>query len=309
MKRQFSEIIGPLVALILITGLIMILAPTFRQWAAFTDVLENSSVLFIMCTGMTVALIGNCIDLSVGSTYALVSVLTGYLLVVFKLPAPLAILGGLVVGGICGAINGFIVTKTGVPPFIATLGTQMAFRGFANMWGAGVDLSRFSADFDLMGKGTIGPVVVSVIAFLCIWFMLSKTKLGFQAFAQGGNEEVARLAGIPVKRNIVLFYTICGIMAALSSLVYMARVDFGDVNRGIGMELWAIAGVVIGGTSLAGGVGGVGKTVIGVLIINVIQAGLIHLHVPAFWQQVAIGVLIIVAVWLDFLQRRAKEKA
>ena len=89
----------------------------------------------------------------------------------------------------------------------------------------------------------------------------------------------------------------------------MARVDFGDVNRGIGMELWAIAGVVIGGTSLAGGVGGVGKTVIGVLIINVIQAGLIHLHVPAFWQQVAIGVLIIVAVWLDFLQRRAKEKA
>ena len=157
-----------------------------------------------------------------------------------------------------------------------------------------------------MGRGTLGPVVCSVFSFVVIWFFLSKTKLGFQAYAQGGNQEVARLAGIPVNRNKVIYYMICGTMAALSSIVYTSRVDFAHVNRGQGIELWAIAGVVIGGTSMFGGVGGVGKTVIGVLIITVLQAGLIHLHVEAFWQQVAIGVVIIVAVWLDFLQRRNK---
>jgi ribose/xylose/arabinose/galactoside ABC-type transport system permease subunit len=168
-------------------------------------------------------------------------------------------------------------------------------------------MSHFPQSFDWLGQGLFGPLVVSILAFLVIWFILSKTKLGFQAYAQGGNEEVARLAGIPVKRNILIIYMICGVMAALASIVYTARVDFAYVNRGQGYELWAIAGVVIGGTSMFGGVGGVGKTVIGVLIIGTIQAGLIHLHVEAFWQQVILGIVIIVAVWLDFLQRRADE--
>jgi ribose/xylose/arabinose/galactoside ABC-type transport system permease subunit len=300
------EIVRPLVGLVIIMAVILVLAPTFRQWVAITDVLENSSVLFIMCTGMTIALIANCLDLSVGSIYALVSVVTGQLLAVYKLPVPECILGGLLTGLLCGFINGSIVVRTGVPTLIATLGTQMIFRGIANMIGSGVDMSRFPEVFGWLGRGTVGPVICSVIAFAVIWFILSKTKLGFQAYAQGGNQEVARLAGIPVNRNKVIYYSICGVMAALASIVYTSRVDFAHVNRGQGMELWAIAGVVIGGTSMFGGVGGVGKTVIGVLIINVLQAGLIHLHVEAFWQQVAIGVVIIVAVWLDFLQRRNK---
>jgi ribose/xylose/arabinose/galactoside ABC-type transport system permease subunit len=304
LRRQVMEIIRPLVGLMVIMGIIFALAPTFRQWVAIADVLENSSVLFIMCTGMTIALIANCLDLSVGSIYALVSVVTGQLLAVYKLPVPVCILGGLATGAVCGLVNGMIVIKTGVPTLIATLGTQLIFRGVANMIGAGVDLSRFPDSFGILGHGTQGPVVVSLIAFVLIWFILSKTKLGFQAYAQGGNEEVARLAGIPVQRNKVIFYMICGVMAALAAILYTSRVNFADVNRGQGMELWAIAGVVIGGTSMIGGVGGVGKTVVGVLIINVLQAGLIHLHVEAFWQQVAVGVVIIVAVWLDFLQRR-----
>jgi len=306
MRRQVMEIVRPLVGLLIITAIILVLAPTFRQWIAVKDVLETSAVLFIMCTGMTVALIANCLDLSVGSIYALVSVVTGQLLAVYKLPVPVCILGGLLTGLLCGLANGVIVVKTGVPTLIATLGTQLVFRGIANMIGSGVDMSRFPEIFGWLGRGTMGPVVCSVIAFAVIWFILSKTKLGFQAYAQGGNQEVARLAGIPVNRNKIIYYCICGMMAALASIVYTSRVDFAHVNRGQGMELWAIAGVVIGGTSMFGGVGGVGKTVIGVLIINVLQAGLIHLHVEAFWQQVAIGVVIIVAVWLDFLQRRNK---
>jgi ribose/xylose/arabinose/galactoside ABC-type transport system permease subunit len=302
-RRQSAEIMRPLIGLAAIVAIIAIFAPSFRQVAAFQDVFENSAVLFIMCTGMTIALIGNCLDLSVGSIYALASVVTGQLLI-SGVPVPLAIIGGLGSGALCGLINGTIVVKLGVPTLIATLGTQIAIRGVANMIGIGVDMSKFGSTFDSIGAGLIGPMIVSIISFVIIWFILSKTKLGYQTYAQGGNEEVARLAGIPVKRNIVIIYMICGIMAALSSIVYTARVDFAYVNRGQGIELWAIAGVVIGGTSMFGGVGGVSKTVIGVLIINVIQAGLIHLHIDAFMQQVSLGVVIIAAVWLDYLQRR-----
>ena len=305
MKRQLKEIRSPLIGAFVITAAIALLAPTFRQQDAFVDVLENAAVLFIMCTGMTIALIGNCLDLSVGSIYALASVVTGQLLIA-GVPVPIAILLGLGSGAVCGLINGAIVVKMGVPTLIATLGTQMMFRGVANMIGAGKDMSHFGAVFDWIGQGLVGPMAVCGISFLFIWFILSKTKLGFQTYAQGGNEEVARLAGIPVKRNIVVIYVICGVMAALASIVYTARVDFAYVNRGQGMELWAIAGVVIGGTSMFGGVGGVGKTIIGVWIFYVLQAGLIHLHFEAFWQQIATGAVIIVAVWLDYLQRRAE---
>jgi len=302
------EILPPLLGLLLLMAVFFVLAPTFRQWVAMTDILQNSAVLFIMSTGMTVCLIAGCLDLSVGSIFALVSVVAGQLML-DNAPWPLIILGGLTAGVLCGAINGLIVTKTGVPTLIATLGTLQIFRGIANMLGSGVDMSRFPAAFDLLGKGTWGPVTNSVIAFAIVWFILTKTKVGFHAFAIGGNQEVARLAGIPVNRDKVIYYCISGFMAALSSLVYTARVDFAHVNRGVSYELWAIAGVVIGGTSMFGGVGGVGKTVIGVLIIRVLEAGLIHLHVQSFWQQVAVGVVIIVAVWLDFIQRRAREKA
>ena len=223
MKRQLKEIGRPLVGLVAIAGVIGLLAPSFRQWAAVEDVLESSAVLFIMCTGMTIALIGNCLDLSVGSIYALASVVVGQMLIA-GVPVPVAILGGLASGAVCGLINGSIVVRMGVPTLIATLGTQIAFRGIANMIGTGKDMSHFPQSFDWLGQGLAGPMVVSVIAFLTIWFILSKTKLGFQSYAQGGNEEVARLAGIPVKRNILVIYLICGVMAALASIVYTARV-------------------------------------------------------------------------------------
>ena len=303
MRRQGMVIVRPLVGLILIAGVIAVFAPTFRSWAAISNVFENASVLFIMCTGMTVALIGGCLDLSVGSTYALVSVVVGQLLM-SQLPVPLAILGGLAAGAMCGVVNGVIVTGTGIPPLIATLGTQLMFRGVANMIGAASNMSHFPASFDILGSGFWGPMINCIISFSLVWFFLTRTKTGFHSFAIGGNEEVARLAGIPVKRNKIIYYVICGLAAALAGIVYTARVDMAQVNRGTGMELWAIAGVVIGGTSAFGGVGSVVTTVIGVLIISVLQAGMIHLHVEAFLQQVVVGAVIVLAVWLDFWQRR-----
>src|SRR5271157_4691902 len=214
-NRQTMAVVRPLVGLIIIAGTIAVFAPTFRSWAALSNVLENASVLFVMCTGMTVALIGGCLDLSVGSTYALVSVVVGQLLV-NHVPIPFAILGGLLTGVLCGVVNGLIVTGTGIPTLIATLGTQLIFRGIANLVGAATEMSRFGPSFDIIGAGTWGPVVNCIIAFAFVWFILNRTKLGFQAFAVGGNEEVARLAGIPVKRNKVLYYCICGLTAALA---------------------------------------------------------------------------------------------
>ncbi len=307
-RSEFREILRPLVGLILITAVFLVLAPTFRQWAAIKDVLENSTVLFIMATGTTIVLISGGLDLSVGSILALVSVVTGSLLLE-NMPWWLAVVGGLVAGTLCGIINGLIVVGTRIPTLIATLGTQLIFRGFGNMIGAGKDMHRFPPEFLWLGAGSAGPLIISAIALVIVWFILSRTQAGFHAYAIGGGEEVARLSGVPVNRRKIFFYALGGMMAGLASIVQTSRLAFAHVNRGQGDELWAIAAVVIGGTSMFGGIGGVWRTVIGVLMIRVLQAGLIHLRVPAFWQQVATGAVLIIAVWLDYLQRRAREKA
>ena len=305
MMKQVKPLLGPLIGLIAINAVFFLLAPTYRQPVAIRDILEQSTVLLIMATGTTIMLIAGQLDLSVGSILALVSVVTGSLLLA-GLPWWVAVLGGLGAGTLCGLINGLVIVSTGVPTLVATLGMMMAARGVANMIGMGKDMSRFPDQFKWLGAGFVGPVIITLLAVIVMWFILSKTKLGFNAYAIGGNREVARLSGIPVKLNIVIFYCISGLTAALAAIVQTARLDFATPNRGQGMELWVIAATVIGGTSMFGGVGGVGRTVIGVLIIKSLQAGLIHLHVQSFWQQVAIGVVIVVAVWIDALQRRER---
>jgi ribose/xylose/arabinose/galactoside ABC-type transport system permease subunit len=305
MSRKIREIVGPLVGLLVITAVFAIFSSTYRQPVAIRDILEQSTVLLIMATGTTVMLIAGQLDLSVGSLLALVAVVTGSLLLNGQ-PVWLAVLAGLASGTLAGVINGLVVVSTGVPTLVATLGMMMAARGVANMVGMGKDMSRFPASFKWLGAGFVGPVIIAALAVLVIWFILSKTRLGFNAYSIGGNEEVARLSGIPVKFNKVIFYAISGFMAALAAIVQTARLDFATPNRGQGMELWVIAATVIGGTSMFGGVGDVWRTIIGVLIIKSLQAGLIHLHVQSFWQQVAIGVVIVVAVWIDALQRRRR---
>jgi ribose/xylose/arabinose/galactoside ABC-type transport system permease subunit len=221
-------------------------------------------------------------------------------------PVWLAVLGALAVGTLCGFINGAVIVTTGIPTLIATLGMMMIARGAALMIGSGKDMSRFPEAFRWLGSGFVGPMLVTSMAVIAMAFILNRTRLGFNTYAIGGNEEVARLSGIPIKLDKLIIYSIGGFMAALASVVQTARLDFATPNRGEGMELQAIAAVVIGGTSMFGGVGGVGRTIVGVLIIKSLEAGLIHLHVGAFWQRVAIGVVIILAVWVDRLQRRER---
>jgi ribose/xylose/arabinose/galactoside ABC-type transport system permease subunit len=304
--KQIREMLQPLVGLLLIVVVLVVFAPTFRQWVAVKDVLEQSTVLMIMATGTTIMLISGGLDLSVGSILALVSVVTGSLLISDGVPVWVAIGLGLAVGTFTGFINGVVITLTGIPTLIATLGMMLAARGVANMIGAGKDMSRFTDSFKWIGAGFIGPVSITIGIILVTWFILKKTKIGFNAYAIGGNEEVARLSGIPIKLNKLFFYSFGGFTAALASIVQTSRLNFAHTNRGQSMELYVIAASVIGGTSMFGGVGNVWGTVIGVLIFRLLQAGLIHLHVDSFWQQVAIGVVIIGAVAIDTYQRREK---
>ncbi len=306
--KQIRDLLRPLIGLLAITAIFLILAPTIRQWPAIRDILEQSTVMLIMATGTTIVLISGNLDLSVGSLLALITVIVGSLLYSGS-PVWLAISVGLLAGALCGVINGIIVVKTGVPTLIVTLGTLMIFRGFANMIGTGKDMSRFPEVFKVLGGGFTGPFIITLIAVVIMWFILSKTKFGFGVYAMGGNSEVARLSGIPVQMSTVFVYLLSGLTAALAAVVQTSRLDFATPNRGQAMELWVIAATVIGGTSMFGGIGGVGGTIIGVLIIKTLQAGLIHLHVPSFWQQVAIGAVIILAVWIDVLQRKRAQRA
>jgi ribose/xylose/arabinose/galactoside ABC-type transport system permease subunit len=305
--KQIREMLQPLIGLFLIVAVLLIFAPTFRQWLAVKDVLEQSTVLMIMATGTTIMLISGGLDLSVGSILALVSVVTGSLLINENVPVWLAVVAGLGVGTFTGLLNGLIITLTGIPTLIGTLGMMLAARGVANMIGAGKDMSRFADSFKWMGAGFWGPMAITIMMILVTWFILRKTKVGFNAYAIGGNEEVARLSGIPIKLNKLFFYSFGGFTAAMASIVQTSRLNFAHTNRGQSMELYVIAASVIGGTSMFGGVGNVWGTVIGVLIFRLLQAGLIHLHVDSFWQQVAIGVVIIVAVAIDTYQRREKS--
>ena len=295
--------------LLLITIIFMILAPSYRQFDNFAGIFAQSAVLAIMALGTTIVLISGGLDLSVGSILALSAVVAGRVLSGGD-PVWMAILAGVGAGALIGLINGFTVVATKVPPFIATMGMMMIARGLAEMLGRGRDMSYFPESFKMLGSGWVVPSLIAGLALVVTMFMLGKTKLGFHSFAIGGNEEVARLSGVPILRNKLIYYSIGGFLAGLAGVVEAARLNYVEPNYGIGWELQAIAGAVIGGTSLFGGMGGVGRTIIGVLIIRSLYAGLVQIGVDSYWQQVAIGAVIIIAGWIDTVNRkRAVGKA
>ena len=308
MNRKFPGI-NALLGLAGILLIFSILSPTFRSFGTFRDILSQAVVLGILAGGTTVVLISAGLDLSVGSVLALVSVVVGILLGVPDVPVWMALMAGLLLGALCGLINGSVQVLTGVPPFIVTLGGLMAYKGIAELLGSGRDLSRFPESFVAIGTGYIIPISIFLLAVILVYFILTRTRLGFHAYAIGGNSEVARLSGVKVKRNQVIYYTLGGLMAGLAAIVQTSRLGFANSTFGASWELYAIASVVIGGTSLFGGTGGVGRTVIGALIIQSIIVGLSHLGVGSSQQKIAIGLIIVLAVWLDVNQRRKLEKA
>ena len=312
-KKQAIRSAESLAGLVAITLFFVIMSPTYRQWATVTDILEQSMELAILAAGTTLVLISGGLDLSVGSVMALCTCIVGCFLsgatgepMMGVAPAvALTLAAGLGIG----LINGVTIKYTGVPAFIVTLGMMMIARGAALMLAAGRNMSDFSDGFLLLGgsQGYTVPLLITAGVIIVIGFLLAMTRFGFNAYAIGGNEEVARLSGVPVKRYSITCYAIGGFCAALAAIVQTSRFEFAKPNRGESWELMAIGAVVIGGTSLFGGSGGVGRTVIGVLIIKSLQTGLSHMGVGSYWQRILIGVVIILAVWIDRIQNRRRK--
>lgn len=306
MKHQFEQIWQVLAALVLIYMVFFVLSPPFRNIDTLLSIFGQASILAILACGTTVVLISGGLDLSVGSIFAVVGVVVGIALAEYEIPVFVAVLIGLAVGTLLGALNGIVQVLTGVPAFIVTLGGLTAYKGVAEILASGRDLSRFPDSFQVLGSGYMMPMIIMFGAALITGLFLTKTRLGNHAFAIGGNEEVARLSGVKVAKSRVYYYMIGGLMAATAAILEVSKLNFAMPARGQSYELFAIAAVVIGGTSLFGGRGGVGKTIIGMLIMQTIIVGLAYLGVSTSVQRIAIGAIIILAVYWDVWRRRSR---
>jgi ribose/xylose/arabinose/galactoside ABC-type transport system permease subunit len=302
-SSQIWRGIQPLAGLVAIYAVFAIASGTFRTLDTAQTILTQAVILGVLAAGPTIVLISGGLDLSIGSLFVLVAVVVGLLLNAHA-PVVFVVVISLAVGALCGTLNGVITVGTGIPAFIGTLGMMKVYRGIAELLGANQDMSKFPTSFQAIGAGYLIPISIMAVSFILVYVFLSRTKLGFNCYAIGGSNEVSRLAGVPVKKYYLIYYTIGGLFAALSAIIQSARLNFTNSSWGNGLELDAIAAVIIGGTSLSGGVGGIGRTVIGVLIVTTLNTGLSHLGVSSSWQRISIGVVIVLAVWLDVVQRK-----
>lgn len=299
--------VGILMVLVALVLLMAIIAPNFNRVDNLLNIARAISINAILAAGMTVVILTGGIDLSVGSTVA-VSGVVAVIAAIAGVPAPLAVLLGMAVGALCGLVNGWLTAYLALAPFIVTLGTMTFLRGLAYTITDGQPIVSSSLNFRDLGNGYVGPipvpVIVMVVVYAVVWFVLERTRYGRHVYAVGGNAEAAKLAGVRVKRVITSVYVLAGACAGLAGVIFAARVISAQPTAGTGYELDAIAAVVLGGTSLAGGRGRIVGTLIGSVILGVLSTGLILLNVQFFTQLLIKGVVIILAVAIDSLKQR-----
>jgi ribose transport system permease protein len=300
---------GPLIGLIVLCLFLAVASDKFLSLRNFLNILDQITVLGIIAVGMTMVILIGGIDLAVGSVLALAMMVLGYLNIELGVPMYLAIPLSLVAASLNGAIAGLLITRFNVPSFIATLAMMSIARGLANMITNGQQLTGFPPWFNMGAIIRYGGFVTTTVLVMIVVFVLALLYLRYRfggraLYAIGGNPEVARLAGINVNRMTVMVYTVCSLLAGLAGLVLAARLDSAQPSLGTSYELDAIAAVVIGGTSLSGGTGSIGGTIIGVLIIGVLRNGLNLLSVSPFMQQVVIGLVILLAVTAETFRKR-----
>ena len=298
---------GPLVALVLLCLVLAVLSPVFLSTQNLLNVGIQASVVAILAFGQTFVIVSSGIDLSVGSVAALAGIVTGYSASAQGVPPALAIGLGMATGVGAGLVSGVLVAYGRLPAFIATMAMLSIGRGLALVLSDGIPVAQPDA-VAWFGRTVWGwlpiPVVIMVILGLLASFILNRTYAGRAMYAIGGNEEAARLSGINVRRQQLIVYALSGLFAAIAGLVLAGRLASGQPQAAAGYELDAIAAVVIGGASLAGGSGRAFGTFIGALVLAVIRNGLNLLNVSSFWQQVVIGAVIALAVLTDTLRRR-----
>jgi len=316
---------APLIFLIVLMTGFALYEPRFLTPLNLFNVLRQVSIYGLLAVGMTFVILTAGIDLSIGSLVAFAGLVAaavskGGISNRFTVGAGqeaasygwyLAALAAIAVGLIGGFVQGFAITRLKVPPFVVTLGGMSAFRGAALLFAAGGPISGFEPSFVWMGQGRIlgqlpVPVVIILTFAVLAHIVLRYTRYGRQVYAVGGNPEAARLSGLNVRTVTTSVYVIMGFFAGLSAFVLSARLNSAEAVAGTGYELTVIASVVIGGTSLFGGVGAMAGTVVGVFIPVVLASGLVIVGVQSFWQQVMIGVILVAAVYFDQLRRRAR---
>jgi len=289
---------GLLLALVLLGGALAVARPEFLTTANLVNLLRQSSINGLLAVGATFVLLTGGVDLSLGSVVALAGVLAA-------LAGPgWAVFAGLAAGAACGLVNGWLVSAARIAPFIVTLGMMTAARGLALVASGGRPVSRVAPELQWLGSGAAPAVLLVGVAGLA-WVLLAHTKAGRYLYAVGGNEAAARASGLPVGGVKRLAYTLCGTLAGLGGLVLAGRITTGQPNAGTGYELDAIAAVVMGGTSLQGGSGGIAGTLAGVLLLAVLNNGMDLLNVSAYYQQIAKGVIIVGAIGLDLSRKKS----
>jgi ribose/xylose/arabinose/galactoside ABC-type transport system permease subunit len=306
MWNRALEKFGIGIALVVLCVVMAVQSPAFLTPLNLFNIMLQVSINTIIAVGMTFVILTGGIDLSVGSTVALVAVIMGTMLHT-EAGVLLSVLAGVAAGALCGLVNGVVVSKGRVPAFIATLGMMSAARGLALIVTQGQTIHMFPAALRVFGTGYVGPIpvptIVALATVLIAHYVLTETRFGRYVFAVGGNREAVRLSGVSVSSVEITVYVISGITCALGAIVLVGRLNSAQPIAGYGYELSAIAAVAIGGSSMSGGEGGVLGTLIGALIMGVLQNGLTLMNVSSYVQQVVIGLVIVAAVLFDQMQR------
>lgn len=299
--------LGLVLTLVMLCLVLSVLSPRFLTPSNLINVVRQASINGIIAVGMTLVILTGGIDLSVGSVLAFTGVVAASLVTAGQSPA-LAMVSALILGSLLGMLNGTAVDYLRIPPFIATLGMMTVARGLALSYTQGRPITGFPESFRWLGAGWIGPLPLPVLVMALVFglggCLLSYTVFGEHLLAIGNNPAAAQAAGIPLRRHLVLTYGLSGLLAALAGLVLIGRLDSAPPTLGIGYEFDAIAAVVIGGTRLTGGEGWLGGTLIGALIIGVLNNGINLLNIPSFYEQVFKGGVIATALLLHRALRR-----
>lgn len=299
--REFLQRYGLVVSFLLLCLALSLLSDRFLTVGNLTNVLRQSTINLIIAIGMTYVILTAGIDLSVGAVLALSTVVTADLLQ-RGVPILPTVLLGLTLGGVLGMASGLLISRVKVPPFVATLGMMTVARGLALTYTQGRPITGLPDAFRYIGTGYLGPIpmpiIVAAVAFLAGYVLLTRTRMGMYIYALGNNPVAAHYTGIATSKYITFVYVLAGALAALAGMILVARLDSAQPTAGISYEFDAIAAVVVGGTSFAGGEGSLMGTLLGVLVISVLNNGLNLLNVSSFYQPVVTGVVIALALLL-----------
>ncbi|MGD0266944.1 MAG: ABC transporter permease [Candidatus Methylomirabilota bacterium] len=292
-----------LAMIIVLLVALSLVSPSFLSLQNLSNIVRQASLLFLLASGLTVVILTAGIDLSIGSVLALSgSVAANFIQQGWIWSGSLI---GLVIGAGCGLLNGLMVALVGLPPFIATYGMLWVAEGFAQVFMKGEIISGFPRGFRFLGAGYVTgipvPILVMIVVLVVSIFFLRRTNFGRHVYIIGANREAARLSGISIRGNLLLVYSLSGLISAFAGLVYVSRINAVESTIGEPLLLPAIAAVCIGGTSLFGGEGGIGGTMVGALIMTLVTNGMNLLNVSPYWQSFVMGAIVVLAVALDQL--------